>query len=74
MSITIEQAQASLASWIAADQAVAKNQSYSFETAGFRRQVTRADAAEIRRNIIHWNGVVERLERGGMRVRGAVPV
>ena len=74
-SITLVQAQENLAAWIAADQAVAKNQSYSFETGGFRRQVTRADAGEIRKNIIYWDRRVAQIENGGsMRVRRVVPV
>lgn len=53
---------------------MAKQQSYTFETAGIRRTVTRADAAEIRQQITYWNILVDRLERGGIRVRGAVAV
>lgn len=73
--ITLEQAETKLASWLAADQAVAKGQAYQIDTGSFRRSVTRADAIEIRKNIVYWNREVIRLSRGGgMRVRGAVPV
>ncbi len=72
--ITLEQAETQLASWIAADQAVAKGQSYQVDTGEHKRSVTRADAVEIRKNIIYWNRMVERLSRRGIRVRGVVPV
>ncbi len=73
-AITFEQAETQLASWIAADQAVAKGQSYQFDTGEHKRSVTRADAVEIRKNIIYWNRMVDRLSQGGIRIRGVVPV
>ena len=57
MSLTLETAQAHLDAWLAADLAVAQNQSYS--VAG--RSLSRADSAEIRQNIAHWRGEVQRL-------------
>lgn len=73
-SITLDQAETQLSSWIAADQAVAKGQSYQIYTGEHRRSVTRADAVEIRKNIIYWNRMFDRLSQGGIRVRGVVPV
>lgn len=70
--ITLAQAEAKLAEWMAADTAVAGGQSYMIGG----RSLTRANAAEIRKNIDYWNGHVERLSRGsrgGARVRYGVP-
>ena len=73
--ITLAQAEAQLALWIAADTAVATGQSYSVGG----RELTRADAAEIRNNIIFWDSQVRRLsssEASGGRIiiRGGTPV
>lgn len=68
--ITLTQAQAQLASWLAADTAVAQGQSYAIGT----RSLTRAQAGEIRENIEFWDRQVKRLTRGGgIRVRGITP-
>ena len=67
--ITLETAEAKLATWLAAEDAVASGQSFS--VAG--RSVTRADLGAIRDSINHWDGQVKRLSRGGnggIRVRG----
>jgi len=55
--ITVEQAQAQLDAWLAASLAVTRNQSYRIAD----RQLTRADAGEIQRNIEYWNGKVQEL-------------
>lgn len=71
--ITLAQAEAQLATWLAADTAVASGQSYSIGG----RQLTRADAKAITEKIEYWNGQVQKLSRGGnggMRVRGVTPV
>jgi uncharacterized membrane protein len=49
--ITLTQAEAQLAVWLAADTAVASGQAYSI--AG--RALTRANAREIRENIEYWD-------------------
>lgn len=67
--ITLEQAEAKLIAWMAADDAVASGQSYSISG----RSLTRADASEIRDNIIFWDKQVKRLTRGGIRVTGGTP-
>ncbi len=59
--ITLAQAQAKLTLWMAADDAVANGQSYSI--AG--RTLTRANSAEIMKNINYWNGMVKELSAGG---------
>lgn len=71
--ITLAQAEAQLAAWIAADTAVAGGQAYSI--AG--RSLTRANAGEIRENITYWNTWVQKLSSGGsggIRMRGVTPV
>jgi len=67
MAITLAQAEAKLAAWMAADDAVASGQSYSIGG----RSLTRANAAEIRNNIDYWNRMCTRLGNsyGGIRVR-----
>jgi hypothetical protein len=69
--ITLAQAEAQLASWLAASTAVAGNQSY--EISG--RKLTRANAAEIQKMVDYWNGQVIRLSRtnSGARVRTVAP-
>lgn len=73
--ITLAQAEAQLAVWLAADAAVANNQSYRIN----ERQFTKADAEQIRENIKFWDGEVRRLDAaaaagasGGRRVRHVV--
>lgn len=57
--ITLAYAQAQLELWLAADAAVAGNQSYSIKD----RSLDRADAAEITRKIDYWNNWVQKLSR-----------
>lgn len=69
--ITLAQAEAQLAAWIAASTAVASGQSYSI--AG--RSLTRVDAGEIRSTIDYWDGKVRSLTAaasGRRRTRYAV--
>ncbi len=65
---TLAIAEQHLSGWLAADSAVAKGQAYQIGG----RALTRADAAEIRRNITFWQGWVNKLNRSGIRTRGAV--
>lgn len=69
--ITLEQAQAQLETYLAAEVAVLKNQSY--EIAG--RKLTRADLAAIQIGISSWNKRVKELDavcRGRRRNRTIV--
>lgn len=68
--ITLAQANSQLALWLEADAAVATGQSYSI--AG--RSLTRANAGEITEKIKFWEAKVNRLTRGGIRIRGATPL
>lgn len=75
--ITLAQAEAKLAEWMAADTATASSQSYEIDTGNGRRKLTRADAVEIRENIKFWNEMVNSLTSaaagGRRRVRYVVP-
>jgi hypothetical protein len=69
--ITLVIARAQLATWLAADAAVAAGQSYRFDSGGNSRQITYVDAAEITNKINYWQTQVTRLTSGsGCRVRG----
>ena len=75
-AITLAQAEAKLAEWLLADTAVASGQAVTIEG----KSISRANSAEIRKNIQFWNSMVSSLsaaaERGGsgIRVRGVTPV
>lgn len=71
--ITLADAEAQLALWLAASTAVASKQSYSIGT----RSLTLADAGEIREQIAFWNAQICKLDRsttGGIKVRGVTPI
>lgn len=62
--ITLAIAEAKLAVWLAAEEALATSQSYEIEVEGNRRQLSRADLAQVAKRIDYWNGWVVRL--GGL--------
>jgi hypothetical protein len=72
--ITLVQAQAQLDAWLAASLSVASNQSYRMADG---RELRRADAAEIRNQIVFWQGQVQSLTTaaagGRRRIRYVVP-
>ncbi len=68
--ITLAQAETQLDLWITADAAVAAGQAYSIGG----RSLTRANAKEIRENIVFWDNQVKRLTNSGITVRGVTPV
>lgn len=57
--ITLEQAQAQLNAWVAADMAVSQKQTYRIAD----RQLTYADAAAITAKIEYWSAKVDALTR-----------
>jgi hypothetical protein len=68
-AITLAQAQAKLAEYLAAESAVLSGQDYSIGS----RRLRRADLPEIRAGRKEWEAKVNALEdggTGGMRVRG----
>lgn len=58
--LTLTQAQAQLDAWLAASLAVASSQSYSI--AG--RSLTRANASEIKSQLVYWENRVRALSNG----------
>lgn len=69
--ITLVQAEAKLALWMAAEDAAASNKSYRIAD----RELTRQDLAEIRESIKYWQGWVTQLgspSLGRPRTRYAV--
>lgn len=69
--ITLAQAEAQLASWLAASIAVAASQSYRIGD----RMLTRADSEEVLRQVEYWDGKVKQLAalgQGRNRTRYAV--
>ena len=68
--ITQEQADAQLASYLAAESAVLAGQSYELNG----RKLTRANLAEIQSGIAIWDRRAKSLSRGGIRVIGATPI
>jgi len=67
--IALAQAEAKLAMWLAAEDAVANSQSYTMGS----RSMTRANLREIRETLDYWERRVQRLSRGGIRIRGGSP-
>lgn len=67
--ITLADAEAQLAAWLAASSAVARNQSYSIDG----RSLARADAGEIREQVTFWDSQVKRLSNTTRRTRYIVP-
>lgn len=73
-AFTLAQAQARLAAYLDAEEAVLTGQSYRLDTGGSSRQLTRADLASIQKGISLWEGRVARLARGGgMKVMEVIP-
>ncbi len=73
--ITLAQAEAKLAMWLAAEEAIATGQAYEIEVEGNRRKLTRADLGQVRNSITYWNNKVVALTRaasGTSRIRNIV--
>ena len=70
--ITLAQAEAQLAAWLAASTAVASGQEYEIGD----RRLRRTDAAEIRKQLDYWEGKVRTLSATAtarLRTRYVVP-
>lgn len=61
--ITLAQAEAKLATWMAADEALATSQEYEITVDGSKRVLRRADLAEVAKRIEYWNRKVQSLDR-----------
>lgn len=73
--ITLADAEAQLAAWLAASTAIAGGQEYEIDTgSGGRRRLRRADLAQVQSQITYWDGQVKRLSASGRaRTRYIVP-
>ena len=67
--ITKTQAEAQLATWLAADTAVAAGQSFDVNGKAY----TKVNAREIRENLNFWDAKVKELSRGGIIIKGITP-
>jgi hypothetical protein len=68
--LTLADAQAQLALWLAASAAVATGQEYEINTGNGSRRLKRADASEIRLQIDNWQAKIATmtpLSAGGRR-------
>lgn len=68
--ITLEEARRQLGMWLRASEAVSQSQSYTIATESGSRALTRADAAEIRQQVLFWDRQINRLSRRGISTRG----
>lgn len=70
--ITLAQAEAHLALWLEADEAVSSGQSYTYGS----YVLTLADSKKIKDNLEYWDSKVRALSnsRTGIVIRGAAPV
>lgn len=74
-AITLEAARAKLATWMAAEEALASSQEYEIDVDGSRRRLQRADLSEVAKRIDYWANKVQQLEAsasGRGRVRYVV--
>lgn len=58
---TLAEAQEKLATWMAADDAIATAQEYELYVGNNKRKLTRADAEMVQKKILFWRKEVERL-------------
>jgi hypothetical protein len=68
--LTVAQAEAQLAAYLAAETAVLSGQSYEING----RRLTRADLTAIQAGIKLWNQRAQTLTRGGLTLKGATPI
>ena len=61
--ITIERAQAMVDLWLAAEEAISTSQSYTIQTDGSSRTLTRADLKEVGDRLNFWQGKLASLTR-----------
>lgn len=75
--ITLEQAEAQLAAWLAASLALTSSESYEIDTGNGRRKLTRSNAEHVQKMIVYWQSKVDALTPAGAggrkRTRYIVP-
>jgi len=67
--ITLAQAEAKLATWMDALDALATSQSYTIGN----RELRRADLKDVKDQIDYWDAKVQNLTRGGISIIGGTP-
>lgn len=70
--ITLAQAEAKLSTFMSALDAIATGQRYAIEVDGSRRELTRADLAQVQKSVEFWDQKVKSLTRaasGASRTR-----
>lgn len=77
-AITLDQAKQQLQVWLDANIAVSQGQAYSMGTSNGNRSLTRANSAEILKQIDFWEKKIATIEaqskgRGRSRVYSAIP-
>ena len=72
--ITLTQAQAELDHWRGIYVKLSDVAAHSVQGGGGARQITKITPDECLRQIEHWERKVIELSRGGIRVRGGVPL
>lgn len=73
--ITLEQAEARLTAYMAAEEAVLAGQSYKLNAGGVEREVRKADLAAIQAGVSLWQSRVNRLSRtSGIRTAQVIPL
>lgn len=75
--ITLAQAEAALATWVAAEAAIAAGQEYEIADSGMSRRLKRADLGLVGERIAYWDAKVKQLTPAGAggrrRTRYIVP-
>ncbi len=71
---TLTQAQAELDRWRTTYAKLTDVAAHSVQGGGGARQITKITPDECLRQIEHWERKVTELSRGGIRVRGGVPL
>lgn len=73
-AISLSEAETELAAALEALREARKAQSYSISTGGGSRSRTQHALKDLRDEVVFWQKQVERLSRGGIKVRGATPL
>lgn len=65
------QAESKLSTWLEAEDAIAKGQSYTMKEGESETRLTRADLQYVSERITFWNGMIKRLQTS-VRRRGRI--
>jgi len=75
MDFSLTEAQEFYSLWKEAYIAVSSGQSYSINTGGSSRSLTRLNMAEIKKEMLYWQNIIKNLEKGksGLSIKFGVP-